>query len=82
MIRRVLVTFVIIVTGLLLQSTLFWDLKLLGVRPELGDRLVAAGHRLRIYVPYGTQWYAYLMRRLAERPANLAFLGRALRSRT
>jgi proline dehydrogenase len=36
--------------------------------------LVAAGYRLRVYVPFGTQWYPYLMRRLAERPANIAFI--------
>ena len=41
---------------------------LLGVRPELGDRLVADGHRLRIYVPYGRQWYEYSYRRLQENP--------------
>jgi proline dehydrogenase len=41
---------------------------LLGVRPELGDRLVTAGHRLRIYVPYGRQWYEYSLRRLKENP--------------
>ena len=42
---------------------------LLGVRPELGDRLVAEGHRLRIYVPFGDQWYRYSLRRLQENPA-------------
>jgi proline dehydrogenase len=41
---------------------------LLGVRPELGDALVAAGHRLRIYVPFGRQWYEYSLRRLQENP--------------
>ena len=41
---------------------------LLGVRPALGDRLVAGGHRLRIYVPYGRQWYEYSLRRLQENP--------------
>jgi proline dehydrogenase len=41
---------------------------LLGVRPERGDELVAAGHRLRIYVPYGTHWYEYSLRRLQENP--------------
>jgi proline dehydrogenase len=41
---------------------------LLGVRPELGDRLVRDGHRLRIYVPYGSQWYEYSLRRLQENP--------------
>jgi proline dehydrogenase len=41
---------------------------LLGVRPDLGDRLVANGHRLRIYVPFGRQWYEYSLRRLQENP--------------
>ena len=41
---------------------------LLGVRPELGDRIVAGGHRLRIYVPFGQQWYEYSLRRLQENP--------------
>jgi proline dehydrogenase len=42
---------------------------LLGVRPERGDRLVADGHRLRVYVPYGQHWYEYSVRRLQENPA-------------
>jgi proline dehydrogenase len=54
---------------------------LYGVRPEEQLRLAAAGYTVRVYVPYGTQWYSYLMRRLAERPANVAFFARALRSR-
>jgi proline dehydrogenase len=54
---------------------------LYGVRPTEQRRLVAAGYTVRVYVPYGTQWYPYLMRRLAERPANLAFFARAVRSR-
>ena len=41
---------------------------LLGVRPELGDELVREGHRLRIYIPFGTQWYQYSLRRLQENP--------------
>jgi proline dehydrogenase len=47
---------------------------LYGVRRDLQDRLVREGFRMRVYVPFGTQWYPYLMRRLAERPANVAFL--------
>jgi proline dehydrogenase len=47
---------------------------LYGVRRDLQDRLVRDGWRMRVYVPFGTQWYPYLMRRLAERPANLAFI--------
>jgi proline dehydrogenase len=54
---------------------------LYGVRPEEQLRLVGAGYTMRVYVPYGTQWYGYLMRRLAERPANVAFFARALASR-
>lgn len=47
---------------------------LYGVRRDLQDQLVESGYRMRVYVPFGTQWYPYLMRRLAERPANVAFL--------
>ena len=47
---------------------------LYGVRRDLQDDLVREGWRMRVYVPFGTQWYPYLMRRLAERPANLAFV--------
>src|SRR5437762_4361211 len=47
---------------------------LYGVRRDLQDRLVREGYRMRVNVPFGTQWYPYLMRRLAERPANVAFL--------
>lgn len=55
---------------------------LLGVRPDEQRRLAADGHRVRVYVPYGDEWYGYLMRRLAERPANLAFFARALATRS
>ena len=47
---------------------------LYGVRRDLQEQLVREGYRMRVYVPFGTQWYPYLMRRLAERPANLAFI--------
>jgi proline dehydrogenase len=47
---------------------------LYGVRRDLQDSLVKEGYRVRCYVPFGTQWYPYLMRRLAERPANVAFI--------
>jgi proline dehydrogenase len=47
---------------------------LYGVRRDLQERLVREGYRMRVYVPFGTQWYPYLMRRLAERPANVAFI--------
>jgi proline dehydrogenase len=43
------------------------------VRRDLQERLTAQGYRVRVYVPYGTEWYPYLVRRLAERPANLKF---------
>ena len=47
---------------------------LYGVRRDLQEQLRGAGHRMRVYIPFGTQWYPYLMRRLAERPANIAFI--------
>ncbi|OBA83755.1 proline dehydrogenase [Mycobacterium sp. 1164966.3] len=54
---------------------------LYGIRGDEQRRLVAAGNQVRVYVPYGTQWYGYFMRRLAERPANLMFFVRALAER-
>ncbi|GAA1913714.1 proline dehydrogenase family protein [Streptomyces sodiiphilus] len=54
---------------------------LYGIREAEQRRLAAAGHRMRVYVPYGTDWYGYFMRRLAERPANLAFFLRSLAGR-
>jgi proline dehydrogenase len=54
---------------------------LFGIRPQEQKRLAAAGERMRVYVPYGSEWYGYSMRRLAERPANLAFFMRSLVSR-
>jgi proline dehydrogenase len=47
---------------------------LYGVRRDLQGRLRHAGYNVRVYIPFGTQWYPYLMRRLAERPANIAFI--------
>ncbi len=55
---------------------------LYGIRPDEQRRLAAEGAQVRVYVPYGNDWYGYLVRRLAERPANLAFFLRALRSRS
>ncbi|MDP9100937.1 MAG: proline dehydrogenase family protein [Actinomycetota bacterium] len=55
---------------------------LYGIRPLEQTRLAAEGATVRVYVPYGDEWYGYLMRRLAERPANLTFFLRALASRT
>ncbi|MHB2021882.1 MAG: proline dehydrogenase family protein [Mycobacteriales bacterium] len=51
---------------------------LYGVRPDEQHRLASLGHLVRVYVPYGDDWYGYLMRRLAERPANLTFFLRSL----
>jgi len=52
-----------------------------GVRPDEQRRLVGEGYTVRVYVPYGNDWYGYMMRRLAERPANLLFFARAMKSR-
>lgn len=54
---------------------------LYGVREALQRQLVANGYRLRVYIPFGSEWYPYFMRRLAERPANIAFFVRALAGR-
>lgn len=51
---------------------------LYGIRRDLQERLVDKGYRVRVYVPFGTHWYPYFMRRLAERPANVAFIARHL----
>jgi proline dehydrogenase len=53
---------------------------LYGVRADEQRQLAAGGAQVRVYVPYGSDWYGYLVRRLAERPANLAFFLRSLRS--
>ncbi len=55
---------------------------LYGIRPDEQRRLAARGHTVRVYLPYGRQWYGYLMRRLAERPANLGFFARSLLSKS
>ena len=49
---------------------------LYGIRRDLQRSLVAEGYRVRVYIPFGTEWYPYFMRRLAERPANLLFMAR------
>ena len=54
---------------------------LFGIRPAEQQRLADAGNTVRVYLPYGTDWYGYLVRRLAERPANLTFFARSLLSR-
>ena len=51
---------------------------LYGIRRDLQRQLLAEGYRLRVYVPYGTEWYPYFMRRLAERPANVLFVLRTI----
>jgi len=55
---------------------------LYGIRPKEQQRLAAAGETVRVYLPYGDQWYGYFMRRLAERPANVVFFLRALATRS
>jgi len=54
---------------------------LFGIRTDAQRDLARAGHRVRVYAPFGTDWYGYFMRRLAERPANVAFFLRALLGR-
>ena len=55
---------------------------LYGIRPAEQQRLADSGAQVRVYVPYGNDWYAYLVRRLAERPANVAFFARSLATRS
>jgi proline dehydrogenase len=56
---------------------------LYGIRRDLQDRLRREGYNVRVYVPFGTEWYPYLMRRMAERPANLWFIvGNLMRETT
>lgn len=60
-----------------------WEYQMLyGIRPAEQLRLVGEGHRVRVYVPYGDEWYGYMMRRMAERPANLTFFLRSLVTRS
>ena len=54
---------------------------LFGIRPDEQRRLAEAGEKVRVYVPYGNEWYGYLMRRMAERPSNLRFFLRSLVSK-
>jgi proline dehydrogenase len=54
---------------------------LYGVRPEAQRELAADGQRLRVYLPYGSAWFPYFMRRLGERPANMMFFLRSLAHR-
>jgi proline dehydrogenase len=55
---------------------------LYGVRRDLQDSLRAQGYNVRVYVPFGTHWYPYLMRRLAERPSNVSFMVASLAKET
>jgi len=56
-----------------------WEIQMLyGIRPDEQRRLSANGFQVRVYTPYGIDWYGYFMRRLAERPANLRFFLRSL----
>jgi proline dehydrogenase len=56
-----------------------WEIQMLyGIRRDRQAELVAMGHEMRVYVPYGEAWYPYLTRRMAERPANILFFMRAL----
>jgi proline dehydrogenase len=61
-----------------LREQLFEFQMLYGVRPALQREILDRGHRLRVYVPYGSEWYPYLTRRMAERPANLGLFLRAV----
>lgn len=54
---------------------------LYGIRPDEQRRLAASGETMRVYIPYGLEWYGYLMRRLAERPQNLSFFVKSLISK-
>jgi proline dehydrogenase len=54
---------------------------LLGVRPEEQRRLSRRGEKVRVYVPYGHEWYGYMVRRMAERPANMVLFARSLVSK-
>ncbi len=59
-----------------------YELQMLhGIRPVAQQALAAEGETVRVYLPYGTQWFGYFMRRLAERPANLVFFARSLLTR-
>ncbi len=57
-----------------ISKSVFEFQMLYGIRRDLQEKLVKQGYNVRVYVPYGSQWYPYLVRRLAERPANLVFV--------
>lgn len=61
------------------HTTEDWEAQMLfGVRTDLQRKAIDAGQKLRVYIPFGSDWYGYFMRRLAERPANVAFFLRAV----
>ena len=64
--------------GLGLAPERFEFQMLFGVRRDLQARLVDRGYRVRVYVPFGSEWFPYFMRRLGERPANVLFVLRSL----
>jgi proline dehydrogenase len=51
---------------------------LYGIRRDLQSTLVADGYRMRVYIPFGKEWFPYFMRRLGERPANVGFVLKSL----
>src|SRR5690606_26254470 len=55
---------------------------LYGVRPDEQRRLAKAGERMRVYIPYGAEWYGYMVRRMAEKPANLALFMKSMTSKS
>jgi proline dehydrogenase len=59
-----------------IAKDLFEFQMLYGIKRDLQRRLVKEGYNVRVYVPFGSEWYPYFMRRLAERPANVIFLAR------
>jgi len=59
-------------------SSAFEFQMLYGIRRDLQKELVKQGYGMRVYIPFGDEWYPYLMRRLAERPANVLFIARNL----
>ncbi|RSK28474.1 proline dehydrogenase [Bacillus sp. HMF5848] len=61
-----------------IPNNLFEFQMLYGIRVERQEELSKAGYTMRVYVPYGTDWYGYFMRRLAERPANVAFIAKSM----
>jgi proline dehydrogenase len=63
------------------EATSYEYQMLYGIRPDEQKRIADRGDQMRIYIPYGDEWYGYLMRRMAERPANTVFFLRGLATR-